>query len=732
MTVVVHCKRCGKELRAQDRYAGMPTRCPRCQTINQLPAPPSIAVPKKATSAERPGTDRAEQETSPDACKICGKLIRGKAERFTDVHGAVYHLRCYQERVGDVPEDVCRICRKRFLTAKERVKDVVGFHYHRTCYQQELERQKLAASPSSSKTGSSPALEKRAKSSPETKPDRKLPEDDDWDLTPEAGDDWNLDGEVDEGWMRPDPEELELKEEAEAPSPSSLVGKPAAGPPEKPNVSVPGDRSPGKPQPDSSPVQASPPTKAPSPPTARQAPLPASKAPQSSARPAGAKPSRPAHAPAGPAPPSATSKGPAGAPSSQPSKGAGDSNAAGPPAPSGTAAGKPETPRKSKPLRRAKPIKERPSPTVTLPDGLELLPDKPVKLPDGLELLPDKPVKLPDGLELLPGPAQTEVVEGLELLDDGPAIPTAKTVAGPVASASPVPTATIVHSDGSLLGGAGTLDELVPVAAPYQPSQGDPFAPVLAAASSFDSPDLADPAAMGPARRRTDNSIPKWLWVVMGLGVGVVVLMLVASVVSVMLESGNRNEPVARSESPESDYGETSPWKDDEESPDEDWRSAGPSNGSAESEVPPDSKLAQYRKWRQKIREMDEGDFAGMVFFFVVFFVIGLSISALALRVACSMCGETDVAVGKILLMLVIQAVAGTSLGLMTSGLDALSALIVDNLLGFTVWVTIIHFALPTSVLRAIGIAILHFVMTLVIVFVVVFTMLIVLVVLFR
>jgi len=712
----------------------MPTRCPRCDTINQLPSLPSTGAPKKAVPSEkpRPGTDRAGRETPPDICKICGKLIRGKAERFTDVHGAVYHLRCYQEQVGDVPEDVCRICGKRFQTARERVKDVLGFYYHRACYQKELERQRLAAGPESSNTDSAPSVEEQPKSLPETKPDRKLPEDDDWDLTPEAGDDWNLDGEVDEGWMRPDPEELELKEEAETPSPPSPVAKPAAGPPEKPNVSVPGDRSPGKPQPDSSPVQASSPAKAPSPPTEKQAPPPVSKAPQSSVRPAGAKPSRPAPASAGPVPPSATSKGLAGAPSSQPSKGAGDSNAAGPPAPSGpapsgTAAGKPETPRKSKPLRRAKPIKERPAPAATLPDGLELLPDKPVKLPDGLELLPDKPVKLPDGLELLSGPAQAGVVEGLEILGDGPAIPTAKTVAGPTASASPVPTATIVHTDGSLLGGAGTLDELVPVAAPYQPSQGDPFGPVPGAASPFDSPNLAYPAAMGPARRRTDNSIPKWLWVVMGLGVGVVVLMLVASVVSVMLESGNRNEPVARSESPESDDGETSSWQDDEESPDEDWRSAAPSNSSAESEVPPDSRLAENQRRRQSFSERDAGEFAEKVFSFV----IGLGISALLLRLACSVCGEKDVPVAKILLAIVIQAVVGTVLGLVFLGFRGISTPTVPFLVAFIASVTIIHFSLPTSVFRAVGIAILQIVMIVAISFLV-SAILVVLAVLFR
>ena len=165
----------------------MPTRCPRCNTLNQLPSLPSSAEAapgKRSPSQKTP----ARQEHPSETCTLCGRPIRADEERFADVHGTVYHLTCYQKQAGGVPEGLCRICRRPFETLKDRVKDTVGFCYHRKCYQEELERQKLAASGNPKEIAADPPTP----SEQLVTAGKPASEVDDWDLT-EDDDDWGSD-----------------------------------------------------------------------------------------------------------------------------------------------------------------------------------------------------------------------------------------------------------------------------------------------------------------------------------------------------------------------------------------------------------------------------------------------------------------------------------------------------------------------------------------------------------
>ena len=184
-------------------------------------------------------------------------------------------------------------------------------------------------------------------------------------------------------------------------------------------------------------------------------------------------------------------------------------------------------------------------------------------LPDGLELLPDEPTKLPDGLELLPDEPRPDVVEGLEILDDAPAVPTAYVV--PVAPTFPPPLQAAAAVQAGLtpldshdpLGGLQALDGLEPLDGPAfsQPVQGIPLGSLGSAEpvqGVLLDPLTGQPAALYPRRGGSSNAIPTWLWVLMWIGVGVVVIMLLAAVVNLMINSSQDTGPVASTEAPES------------------------------------------------------------------------------------------------------------------------------------------------------------------------------------
>jgi phage FluMu protein Com len=743
MTVVVKCKQCGKELRAKDRYAGMPTRCPRCETINRLPelppaASPKMAVPpKKVVPQKTPKPKPPARATESDACKVCGKPIRGKAERFTDVHGVVYHLGCYQQQAGDAPEDACRICRKGFQTAKERVKDVVGFYYHRKCYQEELERQRLAASGTQPPEKSDDLT---AKATTKPKPDPKpATEDDDWDLTPDEEDDWNLEGEADDGWMRPDPDELEVKEEEGKPStPKAPSAKPPAKLPAKPVNKPAGNPLARKGQ--SKPVH--PGSAAPARKSGGMAEKPATgpgKTSQPPARPSTSGPNPPKPGPARPAA------------SSSPSKGAAKAT---PAASSNTTAGRKKATQKAKPLRRAKPIEERSAPAADA-------------LPEGLELLPGKPKDPPEELGLLPLEPEEEIIEGLEIVEDGPAVPVAKTVSPAAPSSPPSPPSGFSFGDGAdPLSDLQPLDDVAPFGAPSPRVQGDPFAAAVAS-----EPLQGDvfgsipgrPARIGSSRSNSDNSIPTWLWAVMGVGVAVVVIMLLSSVVSVIWSSGGNERQVANSDptdesvTPEdADSREEDARRFDEEvrqweedtvqgdgflpddrppqprpphyrPPQPDWppQDGGPRGQyrvePPKGEAPPDTLLNQYREFRRKTKNADGSAWLGIGFAVLIGLAIYLGVSALALRFSCSICGEPRAPELRIVGICVCQLLAAIFFLAMTAALDRTLAAVINFPLTCAANIALVRFVLPTTNGRAVAIAVCHVIMSAVVAFVLVF-----------
>ncbi len=735
MTVVVHCKRCRKELRAQDRYAGMPTRCPRCGTLNQLPgletasegpAPPNVRA--------RPLAATADNEPAAETCKICGKRIRGKAERFADVHGTLYHLGCYQKQAGDASENTCRICHKGFDTPKERVKDVVGFCYHRKCYQEELERQRRAAAGAESGSDSGPPAKGRSAGEPHRPSASDV---DDWDLTPEDEDDWNLTEEVSDDWMRPDPGELELRE---APSPSP-ANKPAVKPEAKPIAQATGPAAPAS-----------------TPEAKLRRP-----AADSAASPTGASGAKPAASPERPAPRAeAVSKSvPPTAERAQPASGPAAAKGAAPPDRSSNAAGREKSPRPAagsgpaagakgprkdpKPLRRAKPIGERPvAAPPSLPEGLELVADEPEELAGGLEILPDKP----------------GIVEGLEILEDSavaaaaqrrlpaPAVPAAHVIPGApaapaVPAASMVPAVLVAPAALGPLGNLGGLESLDgPMALrPIQmPTPGggsaNPLPGILL------DPLTGEPSGLGYRRARRDNPIPTWLWALMGVGVGVVVIMLAATVINVVWNSRSAGEPVAQSEGTGTDESgsgtdetysssgeeplgsQAEPLGGGEQRPVEAGEDRAPASDGA-----PDSLWAKYQELREKTKRSG-GGMGPVVFGAMVSLAIYLGVSALALQLACKMCGEPDVTGLRIVGICCAQMVAGFVIGLTTATLSSATAGLISLPLALAASTVLVRFLLPTSTGRAIGIAVCHVIMCAVVAVVLVFVVAFVLIML--
>ena len=741
MSVVAKCKRCGKELRANDRYAGMPTRCPRCNTINQLP---SLAEPPMSGKEERPALatppkrplrrNKTWQESAPpkteslpDICKICGRPIRGKAERFEDVHENVYHLGCYQTQAGEAHEDTCRICQKGFESKKDRVKDVVGFYYHRNCYQEELERQRLEASDVTASKKSDATTETSRKSAPESEP---KPEEDDWNLPPDPDDDWELDGEVDDDWMRPDPEELEVEEEGTGP------------PPTRPKIELPAkpvERSASNPltrkseskawQADGTPAQES---SAGAPEAAAPRPAPARPV-SAAAHPSSAKPEEePAAASMGAEPRtrSPERQGKAAASSKRPK-----------PADSSKATTKKKsTTARVKPLPRAKPIED--SPVAALP----ATPVAPVSnasspgLPDGLELLPeeagdslgglaasDGSTALPEGLELLPEEPQNQVVDGLEMLDDVPVISASNAVPTTPVAASP---AGLESLDGlEPVDGLESLDGLEPLDGGLL--GGDGFG--TASPDSLTDPFGGQPSAIQPRRRISDNSIPTWLWAVMGVGVAVVVIMLISSVVSVMWTNQRNSQPIAdadlldASELTEVNEAETDAFvaetktndfveEETHSAPD---RTASISDraGGVSARTPPRTRLDVYRLLLEGVGNASTGAFVVFLCFFAVFFSIGLAFQGLTLRIACSMCGEGKVAWGSAIGICLVQSVSIMFASLLTMTIDLTVVWMIDLPVNLAICVATIQFMVPTSTGRAILIFVCQFIVTVVLAF---------------
>ena len=79
--LTIACPKCGRELKAQDQYAGRPVRCPQCGTICRLP-----------------GGTRAEAEAAPLlVCAICTRNIVEGQDWVKDTQGRCYHRSCYDD-----------------------------------------------------------------------------------------------------------------------------------------------------------------------------------------------------------------------------------------------------------------------------------------------------------------------------------------------------------------------------------------------------------------------------------------------------------------------------------------------------------------------------------------------------------------------------------------------------------------------------------------------------------
>lgn len=87
MTVTTSCRRCGRKLRGKDEYAGKPTRCPACQTINRLP--------------QRPDPDTPASGEASEVCSECGFDLSIDGDQVTDARGRRYHRVCYEAEAAE-------------------------------------------------------------------------------------------------------------------------------------------------------------------------------------------------------------------------------------------------------------------------------------------------------------------------------------------------------------------------------------------------------------------------------------------------------------------------------------------------------------------------------------------------------------------------------------------------------------------------------------------------------
>ncbi|MHB8897206.1 MAG: hypothetical protein ACYC6Y_00515 [Thermoguttaceae bacterium] len=585
-------------------------------------------------------------------------------------------------------EDACRICCKPFDSPKERVKDVVGFFYHRSCYDEKLEQQKRIAGGGTPKEATRPApgipAESQSDVKRSTSHDDRHPASDNED---DEGDNWDLTGDAESDWMHPDPDELEVNEKAGSgmpvatapPSADQSAAKaadspaiPTAAP--QPRLSAtaaatlgqaghakkaaaspaPGARpSPRAATPPSSGLATPPSSRRATPPTSRPAkPQPG---PPDTPQPKRPKPQASESKSAAPPPKKASKPAPTSL-----KTGAGGPNRQQPVMPSQTIAGKKTAPAQPKPPQPAQPVGPRSAPAA-------------ISLPEGLEILPDEPGNLPDGLELLPDATQPGTLEGLEILDDAQAIPMAEIVELPAAA------------------GRSPFGE--PIAGgPFQSELLDP---------------LMDGAPTPYRPRHSTNAIPTWLWALMGAGVAVAVIMLLASVVNVTWTTRKNEQPLARSESNE--VNETAPVQgvpNSRENPAfENWRDRtlqinerhdSPTRNRQESSGTSDTASRARRT----------GFLVGMA---VVLCII-LALDTLLLRLACSTCGESDVSWGKSVLICILQQVV---LFFLTLGSTSYVSLFTISIAGrICVGTALLRFLLPTPTGRALAIAVCHLVIS--------------------
>lgn len=146
MSVSVACKKCGKELRSKDEYAGWQVKCPACGTVNRLPS--------------RPDTGLAATGAQPAVCRLCGKDFAEDSSRVKDTQGRYYHRSCHeaakhrqQARQAAsaqgpakptsqaVKPATCHLCGKDFSQDASQVKDTQGRYYHRSCHEAAKRRQ---------------------------------------------------------------------------------------------------------------------------------------------------------------------------------------------------------------------------------------------------------------------------------------------------------------------------------------------------------------------------------------------------------------------------------------------------------------------------------------------------------------------------------------------------------------------------------------------------------------
>lgn len=157
MTISVTCKKCGKVLKSPAQFAGKPVKCPDCDTINRLPdaaaevcclcgadfsSDSNRAKDTKGNLYHRSCYDKkkAEKEAS-EFCRLCGENFAADPDRVKDNKGNLFHRTCYEKKRQSLRRsgEVCRLCKQDFSAKKERVKDAKGNLFHRDCYNRKKE-----------------------------------------------------------------------------------------------------------------------------------------------------------------------------------------------------------------------------------------------------------------------------------------------------------------------------------------------------------------------------------------------------------------------------------------------------------------------------------------------------------------------------------------------------------------------------------------------------------------
>ncbi len=220
MSVEVTCKKCGKQLRAGDKYAGWRVECPQCKAMNQFPAmaeplpetsevPPSkptaaavptpqakpIPTPSGATGPKpvTPAAPKAPVTAAPpptkatsEVCGLCAKDFSEDPNRVQDPQGHLFHRACYErEQARRQTAKRCVLC-QRPVFLNDMIQDTEGKAFHRRCYDRERARRLAAtvrqqpapsrpteAKPPASRAPRQPA-QPRPPSSPTPSPEEEL------------------------------------------------------------------------------------------------------------------------------------------------------------------------------------------------------------------------------------------------------------------------------------------------------------------------------------------------------------------------------------------------------------------------------------------------------------------------------------------------------------------------------------------------------------------------------